>query len=466
MIQETLVDGRLRAETIAYLINNTDLTKFSANNSYFTGNNPTILLKTAPTDSTYPNNKVPIPYGRKIALTTKNYMFSKPVNYTAEDKDYMAMLTSVFNINENQNKVNTAGEDLVVYGVAYKMFYFGTGNGTTPRYALIDGDEIIPIYSYDIEPEMVTAIRFYQIVNMADSSQTKTIIEVYYKLDMVKYIIDGTVINETTMMMESDKPHGFYDIPLVVYGDRYQLGVFDTVKKIIDGIDSITSTDLNEIEKFELAYLILKGQKLDPSDVDKIKETRIFELDDTATLEYLLKQIDNDFNGSILDFLVAQIHKQSGVPDFDSKEFAAESGVALLYKLMGFENLAASYEILFTRGEQRSIDIINSIMFNIPDYDRAEYLEANPGKHVDIAMTRNIPGDVKDNIETAKEMLEVGISMEKILDFVTVIDDTDAELKRIEKQKKDNIQRFNDSAVAIETKEVDEQDVVDDDQEG
>jgi len=450
MIQENLVDGKMSAETIAYLINNTDLSKFSENNSYFTGNNPTILTKDDPDDSTYPNNKVPIPYGRKIALTTKNYMFSKPVQYVAQDQAYTEKLKSIFSINSNQVKVNSIGEDLVVYGVAYKMFYFGENDGKNPRYAKIDGDEIIPVYSYDIEPKLIAAIRFYVIKDVLDSSKTKTIIEVYYKLMQDKYIVNGETINDHTMLTPEEKTHGYYDVPLVVYGDRYQIGVFDTVKKIIDGIDSITSTDLNEIEKFELAYLILKGQKLDPSDVDKIKETRVFEIDELASLEYLTKQIDNDFNGSILDFLVSQVHKQSGVPDFDAKEFAAESGVALLYKLMGFENLASSYENLFQRGEADSIDVINAVMFNLADYERASFYEKNKTLEVTVSMSRNLPEDILNNIAIAKGMKDLGISMETVLDYVSVVDDVEEELARIDADKEKNMAMFNASTLANE----------------
>ena len=455
MIQETLnIDGKLSAETIAYLINKTDLDKFTDNNSYFTGNNVTILKKDDPADSTYPNNKVPIPYGRKVAVTTKNYMFSRPIIYTSEDKVYIEMLNSVFNINRNQEKVNRIGEDLIVYGVAYKLFYFAENDGTTPRYALINGDEVIPVYNYDIEPSLIAAIRFYKIVDVTASAKTKTVVEVFYQKELDKYSVDGTTINSTLMGTPETKAHGFFSVPLVVYGDRYQLGVFDTIKKIIDGIDTIISTNLNEIEKFELAYLILKGQSIDPEDVDKIKETRVWELDEQSTLEYLTKQINHEFNGSVLEFLVAQVHKQSGVPDFDSKEFAAESGVALLYKLMGFENLAASYEILFKRGEQDGIDLINSVMYNDSDYTRAKFLK-DTVRHVKINMTRNLPEDTLNNIAIAKAMIEMGLSQETAFDFVSVIEDTKAEMEKAVKEKEENFKRFNIMSLAEEDKDDD-----------
>lgn len=450
-------DGTLSTEQISTIINNTDLTKFTENNQYFTGNNPTIAAKADPTNDEFPNNKIPVPYGRKLSLTTSNYMFNRPVIYTSQDQTYIEDIKEVFFLNDNDEKINTLGLNLIIHGVSYKLFYFKEDQGDTPSYTIIPGSEIIPVYDFDIEPNLICVIRFYVMVDIVDGTLTKTIVETYYKTIFRKYEEQGEKVSTSTtnstsesMILVDDTIHGFQVVPAVVYGDSYQLGVFDAVKKLIDGIDTITSTDLNEIEKFALAYLVLTNATLDQDDADAAMEKRLFQLPEDATMDYLTKQINDTFNGNVLDFLVSEVHKQSGVPDFASKDFAAESGIALQYKLMGFENLAASIEYLFKKGEQESIDIINSVLFN--SLDRHEFILNDPDRVVKITMSRNIPEDTKSSVEIANLMSAIGISKETIFDQLTFIDDVEEEIKRMDEEKEKNMELFG----PIETKDEEE----------
>lgn len=456
-IKPTGIDGIYTEEQIAYIVDNTTevVDKYVENEAYFSGNNPTILTKTAPTNSNFPDNKIPVPYGRKLSLTTANYMFNTDVMYNAIDEDYLETLREILFINSNNQKIDTLGLDLIIHGVSYKLFYFPEGKGDIPYYAIISGNEIIPLYDLAIEPKLNAVIRHYTQVDPLDNTKTKTIAEVYYKTKFMKYEQMGTTLNASMDLVE-DTLHGFTTIPVVVYGDNYQLGVFDAVKKIIDGIDTIISSDLNEVEKFALAYLVITGSDIKQEELDKVVENRLFQLPDKeATLNYLTKNINNDFNNDVLAFLVAEVHKQSGIPDFASAEFAAISGIALQYKLMGFENIAASIEGIFKKGEQDSIDIINNAVYN--SEDRFEFIKANPDSVVKITLSRNIPEDVISKIEVAKGMTEVGLSKESIIDYIPIIEDTTEELERIVKETAENQKRFDESFQEPEDDSVEEE---------
>lgn len=435
-------DGTLSREQIAYLINNTTetVTKYIQNEQYFAGLNPTILTKTAPTNTAFPNNKIPVPYGRKISLTTKNYMFNRPVNYVSEDEEYLKSVQKVFFLNENDEKIDRIGLDIIVHGAGYKLFYFPEGQGKNPSYAILPGNQCIPVYNLDIEPKLICFIRYYTVVDPVKNDNDKFIVETYYETRFLKYEEKGSSIT-ASMSLVDDTVHMFTQIPAVIYGDRYQLGVFDAVKKIIDGIDTITSSDMNEIEKFALAYLVLTGANIAQADLDETIQNKLFQLPDKdATLAYLTKNINNEFNLDVREFLVSEVHKQSGVPDFASKEFAADSGIALMYKLMGFENLASGIEKLFKKGEQESIDIINSVLYG--STDRFTFIEKSPDKIIKIIMSRNIPEDLKQHLDAAKVMLEVGLSLETIVDSLPNIEDTEGELERIAEQKEKNMELF------------------------
>lgn len=445
-------EGRLSDKKILDLISKHDTTKYKENELYFKGENPILRKYTTKDDTNYnayvaaptarediaPNNKIPVPYARKISLTTKNYMFAKPVSYTADDKEYIERLNDVFFVNQNNRKVNTIGQGLIVHGVSYKLFYQEVkGTQKVPYFAVIDPDQIIPVYSYDIEPVLITCIRHF--VQKDDDDKDITKVELYYK--------DATIkgeIRDKKIYPEMLVKHEWGRVPVVVYGDDYQLGVFDSIKKLIDGIDIIVSCDLNEIQRFELLYMVLIGDKMptDPIERMTILRDRIIELSNKdSSLSYLERHIDGDFNMQLLDRLEKLVHKMSGVPDFESPEFAAESGIALLYKLMGFENIASQVENIFKAGELESIDLINSMMEGATD--KFLFWEQNKDKQVKIAMFRNLPEDVMARLNEANAMKTLGISTETILDHIPVIDNTAEELERIAGERMKSFTEFS-----------------------
>jgi SPP1 family phage portal protein len=459
MIKRELTDGKLTKKQICDIILLDTITtrndRYEDNERYYIGDNPTIIDKTA---TEVPDNRIPVPYARKLVLTAKNYLFSREPNYNADDQNYAAELKSTFMVNNNFAKVGDVGEDLLMHGVSYLLFYLkGVGSRRVPAYVVIEGNEIIPVYSYDIEPNLVAAIRYYSVVET--DLPTITHVDVYYKKECVKYEISGSDVNEGAMQEVDTVVHGFSGVPLVVYGDEYQVGIFDCVKKIIDAIDQIVSSDVNEIEKFNLAYLVLKGQVIDADALDDIKKKRLFELEKESEIGYLTKQIDPVFNQTVLDFLVSEVHKQTGIPDFAAKDFAAESGIALQYKLIGFETMAADIEAAFKEGEQAKIDLINGVLLTMTEYERYEFLTKNPEKQVTVTLERNLPEDVKAKLENAALMSQIGISTETMLDALpsSVVSDTQKEIKRMEEQKKKSFDEFKLQATPNTTpKEADE----------
>lgn len=422
MVKIDMQNDRLTEDQIIGIIlahaQGADAKKYTDNEKYFKGQNPKILAKEK-RENGVPDNRVPVPYGRKVSRTTKNYMFNRDVIIKSKDTAFIEKINANNILNDYQRKCSEIGLDLIVHGYGFKLFYTDEKNNV--RYAVIEPNEIIPVYSYDIEPRLIAAVRYYK----KGGGKNEYVVEVYYKLVNAKYqyIFGDKKLTET----EKEKAHGFDAVQVVPYGDNYRMGIFDDVKPIIDGIDTIASSDLDEIEKFALAYLVLTGQKLKPSDAKTIKEKRLFELEKESTLNYLTKQVDSVFNGSVRDFLIAEVHKQTGVPDFASKEFAAESGVALLYKLMGFENLASDIQSVFVSGEIESIKMQSRII------NRTDVIPDD----IWIEMTRNLPRNVMEKIQEAMGLKNLGISQETVLETLSGIlpVEISVELEREEEER-------------------------------
>lgn len=442
MIQADLTknNGELTEEEILDAIkqNKTLDTAYENNELYYKGNNPTLLNMAAREDSV-PDNRVTVPFARKIALTTKNYLFNGPVGYEVADDAYKEQLDNIFYINDNNSKVQDIGLDLIVHGIGYKLFYTDVvGGQTVPRYTIIDQTQGVPVYTLDIEPKLAAFIRYYSVADLADSSNIKNYVEVYYANQVVKFDNDGSLKNRKAVA------HPFGAVPAVVYGDAYSIGVFEPVKRLIDALDVLVSSDINEVQRFEMLYMVLSGDKLpdDPDDLKKILQRRIFEISENASMEFLQKNLDSTFIMELYDRLVSLIHNMSNVPDFMSPNFAAESGIALQYKLIGFEQMAADIEAEFFKGEMDSIDLINRMLFNIKDYDRSVFFKQFPGRQVAFSLPRNLPEDYSKKLEDAEKMKNVGVTQETIFQYLPMIQDAAEELKKSQKEKDENMANF------------------------
>lgn len=451
MIQTQLTNGRLTDQEILDYMNyniNVNSLRYAKNEAYFRGKNTKIIEQTD-RETGMPDNRIPVPYARKIGMAVKNYLFSKDAVYTSPDKNYMATLNDVFYVNSHFTKSSKIGEDIIVNGVSYKIFYMDVLDGALfPRYTVIEQTEGVPIYSMDIEPVLIAFIRYYKINDISKKTVT-TSIEVYYSDVIARYDY-----SKGTLVPKKEDRHDFKKVPVVVYGGDIILSVFEPVIPLIDAVDIILSSDLNEIQRFELLYLVLVGDKLpdDPAEVEKMVKRRIFELSENAQMSFLEKHIDSAFNMSLLDKIIELIHSMSGVPDFASKDFAAESGIALEYKLIGFEQVASEIEAIFIQGEMDSIDLINSLTAKNEGllkglFNRFVFWRKNPDKTVDIELMRNLPQDTKARLEEAVLMGTIGVSKETILDYVPMVEDVEEEMKRIEEQGKKDFEAFKERQI-------------------
>lgn len=437
--------------------NDTLTRKYQDNELYYKGENPTIL-RAAAKETGIPDNRITVPFARKIALNTKNYLFNGPIGYECEDYEYKSRLDEILYINDNESKVQDIGLDLIIHGISYKLFYVDVvGGKSVPRYAIVDQNCGVPIYSIDIEPTLIAFIRYYSVADLSDSSNQKHYVEVYYKDQVVFYDHTDGSLEETRRA-----PNQFGAVPAVVYGDEYSVGVFDPVKRLIDALDILVSSDINELQRFEMLYMVLSGDKLpdDPDELKKILQRRIFEISENASMEFLQKNLDATFIMELYDRIIALIHNMSNVPDFMDKNFAAESGIALQYKLIGFEQMAADIESEFLKGEMESLDLINRLEYQLPKYERSTFFSDNPGRSVTITLPRNLPEDYSKALDDAIKMQSLSIPTETIYKYLPMIKDAATEVKNSQKEKLKNMELFRQSATNQE--EPDQQEIADD----
>ena len=231
--------------------------------------------------------------------------------------------------------------------------------------------------------------------------------------------------------MIENYPHYLGMVPIAIYkNNEEQTGDFEDVISLIDAYDKLESDSLNDFEYFVDAYLALYGFTAEPEDVKAMKENRVLLMDEGTSAEWLVKNTSDNNIENIKNRIDADIHKFSKCPNMADKEFASNaSGVAIKYKLLGTENKIAIKERKFKRGLQQRLELlanINGVIASGFDW-----------RAIDIIFTRNIPSNDIDIANMVNTLSDV-VSKETLLAQIPFIDDVQAELDRLDKEKEDN----------------------------
>lgn len=150
-----------------------------------------------------------------------------------------------------------------------------------------------------------------------------------------------------------------------------------------DAYNKLLSSEVDDFESFCDAYLVLKGCMADADDLVAMKQNRVLMMDTDAEASYLTKSVSDTQIENMLKNINDTIHKISNSPDFTEDTFMSQSGVAIKYKLIGFENVASNIVANMTKALQRRIELICSIL-SLTDGE-------TKWRDIQIVFTRNLP---------------------------------------------------------------------------
>jgi SPP1 family phage portal protein len=408
-------------------------------NDYAKGNNPTILKRKIPKGS--PGNKIPISYARRMINLVTGYMY-KPglVTYACDDQAYLEAVQEVFKYNTEPMETEQVGRQASIQGVGYELF-FGEGLGVVeangvvgpakvmPRFVKVPANSIIPIYNYDIIPELTHFIRFYSVESPFQEEADKEYIEVYDN-QIVRKFLRG--INIDGLNPIEEMKHGFDRVPLVVYeNNEDMIGDFSCVVPLIDAYDVLVSDSLNEFERFAWAYLILKGFLMGQEDVEEIKDKRTISLlNKDDEIAFLTKDINSDFVKFMSEMVRGEIHRQSGIPNLDDYKFGGNtSGETLSKWIYLMELFTDPKESYFKQALKRRIEIITAY----------QGLQGNPDD-IEIIMSRNMPDKSMEQAELMEKY--AGHISEKTLleNFADFVPDAEAEIEALKEERNEKAQ--------------------------
>ena len=182
---------------------------------------------------------------------------------------------------------------------------------------------------------------------------------------------------------------------------------------------------MNDFQSFVDAYMVLKNLDADEGDLAEMKRNRTILIDGDSDVSYLTKNISDTQIENMLDNLNTSIRTISNSPDFSSEEFnsGVSSGVALQFKLVGFNNVASNIEAQMRKALEKRIDLLNAVLA-LTDTDTCV---------VDVTFTHNLPNSISDSV-TMVNGLRGLVSDETLLAQIPFIDDVAQELGRVREQ--------------------------------
>ena len=94
-----------------------------------------------------------------------------------------------------------------------------------------------------------------------------------------------------TPVLMGEEPNFFGDIPMIEFiENKHRKGSFEDAISIVDAIENIMSSSVNEIEYFDNAYLLLKNlSATDSEDIADMKNNRTLLVDGDGDASFLTK---------------------------------------------------------------------------------------------------------------------------------------------------------------------------------
>lgn len=363
------------------------------------------------------------------------YMFTYPILIDIDDnKSLNDKVTDVLG-DRFVRKMKDLGVEASNTGCAWLHYWANEKNEF--RYEKVESEQIIPLYSDDLERELVEVLRAYKVVEYDDNLTPVDFIVVedwtkdtfdQYKF---RYNIDGQDESELKGIK-----HTFGKVPFIPFANNLdETSDLVKYKDLVDLYDRVVSGYANDIEDIQEIMWIITNYDGNSSDfLNSVKKYKTILLEDDGDggrggVETLSVDIPVEARNSILELLKKQIYESGQGLQQDNESFGNASGVALKFFYRKLELKAGLLETEFRES-------INKLVEAILDFYHLPY------KKISQVWSRNM---ISSELETSQIATQsVGIIPQKlILQNHPWVEDVDEAEKLLEEEEENKINMFN-----------------------
>lgn len=397
--------------------------------NYYEGNQA--ILRKMVNDPTKPCNRIVTNYCYTIVGNYQGYLTGQDITYTSPND--ISAIVDILSYNDVRTEDSELLKQALIYGRSFEINYVDEDG--KQRFKVLDTRQCVPVYDNTLNQNLLCVIRFYPIDQFDVSNGYN--VDIYYT-DRIEHYTMNTGF--TTLRFTGEEQHFYHQVPVTVFSlNPEEKSIFDKIMGLQDAYNTLLSSEVDDFEAFCDAYLVLKNVTATADDVAEMKEKRVIVLPYAAQgvdpdASFLNKNISDTQIENMLTNIDEQIHKISNSPDFTDEAFGTSSGVAMKYKLLGFENTAGAIAANMTKALQKRLELICEIL-NLTSGEQM-------WRDVEITFTRNLPVDLAETANLVNT-LKGTVSDRTLLSLLPFVSDIDKELEMVEESKLRNMELYS-----------------------
>ena len=372
-----------------------------------------------PKPSYKPDNRIVVNFAKYIVDTFGGFFIGNPIKTVSDDSKVAEYVEHLEQYNDQDDNNAELSKLMDIFGKGYEVYFTDEESELCITY-------MSPMEAFMIHDDSIVQRPLFFVRRWTDRENTE------YGCIQDKTHERHFKVTGGLQWLDEWQPHRFSDVPAVEFIlNEERQGLFEPILSVINAYNKAISEKANDVDYFADAYLKILGVALDEDGVKHIRSNRIinFEGDNAEklTVEFMGKPESDTAQENLLNRLERLAFQISMVANISDETFGTASGIALKYKLLPMMNLSRIKERKFVSGMNRRY----KILFSHP----ASKVQKDAWMLLDYQFTPNIPANILEEAQIAAQ-LEGVVSDETKLKVLSIVDNVEEELKRIEEENK------------------------------
>lgn len=398
-----------------------------------------------------PNNRIVDNQYKKMVDQKTNYLLGQPITVHSDNDAYAKVLKQVFN-KRFQRTLKSVGEDSLNCGIAWMFVYYDEQGEMA--FKRIRPFEVIPGWHDSEHTKLDYAIRIYEVI-VYEGKEEKVVekVEVYDDKGINYFELQSGVLkpvepffqNYITVTNEDGSEEGWNwtKIPLIPFKyNSKEIPLIKMVKSLQDGLNLIESNFQNSMEE-DTRNTILVLMNYDGENLGEFRKNlaqygavKVRTVDGAGgDLKTLQVEVNSENYKAILEIFKKAIIENAMGYDAKDDRLAGnpnQMNIQSMYSDIDLDanNMETEYQASF----EELLWFIDNHLSNIGSGDFE-------GEDVDIIFNRDMLISETEIIENCQRSMEI-LSDETIIAMHPWVDDPQAELERVQKQKEENMEEY------------------------
>ncbi len=366
-----------------------------------------------------PDNRIVVNFPKYIVDTMNGFFIGNPIKIVADDEAVSDFVEYLDQYNDQDDNNAELSKLCSVFGKGYEMYFADEEAELCITY--LSPLEAFMIYDESIIERPLYFVRRYTDRDNVECGSISN-----------SYGVRNFQVTGGFKWLDEWQPHYFGGVPATEYVENAERqGLFEPVMSVVNAYNKAISEKANDVDYFADAYMKVLGVTLDEEGLKHIRDNRIINFEgenaEKLVVDFMGKPESDTTQENLLNRLERLIFQISMVANISDENFGNSSGVALKYKLQAMSNLEKTKERKFTSGMNRRY----KLLFSHP----SSKVPKDAWVQLHYRFTPNIPANLLEEAQIAAQMEGI-TSHETQLKVLSIVDNVQDELNKIEEENK------------------------------